>query len=177
MICTSKICGLIFNFEIHHILFTVDFLRGEWEKYGEVFVELEPFINSSEGYIKVTDNDMNEIRNYIIRMINEYYEAAPGYESALLGHMLSVMPVIFRRRNLNNERIFSKNTLVDEAIRQIKNTIYKNPKPSDIAERHYVTIDHLGRVWQDFQIQMVRQEHRLSGFPLLFGFSLKVVEI
>ena len=41
--------------------------------------------------------------------------------------------------------------------KNIKNTIYKNPKPSDIAERHYVTIDHLGRVFKRYTGMSMRE--------------------
>ena len=91
-----------YNFEIHYILFEKEFLRGEWEKYADEFVGLENFFNNSgQGYIKVTDSAMCEIRSCIVRMTNEYYENAPSRKSAILGHMLSMLPLIFRRYNVH----------------------------------------------------------------------------
>lgn len=138
-----------YDFEIHYIFFEKEFLHGEWEKYSKEFVELESFFNNSgQGYIKVTDNYMCEIRNYIVRMTKEYYDKAPARNSALFGQLVSLLPVIFRRYNISEEQRFSKNALVDQTIRQIRNTIYTNPKPSEVASHRFVTADHLGRVFK-----------------------------
>ena len=32
-----------YDFEIHYLLFEKDFLRGEWERYADEFIELERF--------------------------------------------------------------------------------------------------------------------------------------
>lgn len=138
-----------YDFEIHYLLFEKDFLRGEWERYADEFIELERFFYyDGKNYIVVRDNDKNEIRNYIVRLTNEYYEDAPARNSALLGNMLAMLPIIFRRYNVEEDQLFSKNTLVDQTIRQIRNTIYQNLKPSEIAAHRFVTVDHLGRVFK-----------------------------
>lgn len=182
------------NFEIYYIFFEASFLQGAWKKYGEEFIELESFFNG-EGpdYIKVKDNDMSEIRNYIVRIINEYYEDAPARKSALFGHMLSLLPVIFRRYNINEEQIFSKNTLVDETIRQIRNSIYQNPKPSEIAKHRFVTTDHLGRVFKQetgmtitqyintLRVEMTKDilqntDRPIELIPIIFNIKLKYLQ-
>ena len=138
-----------YDFEIHYLLFEKDFLRGEWERYADEFIELERFFYyDGKNYIVVRDNDKNEIRNYIVRLTNEYYEDAPARNSALLGNMLAMLPIIFRRYNVEEDQLFSKNTLVDQTIRQIRNTIYQNLKPSEIAAHRFVTVDPLGRVFK-----------------------------
>lgn len=183
-----------YNFEIHYILFEKDFLCGAWKNYAEEFIELEAFFNSTgKSYIKVRDNDMHEIRNYIVRMTNEYYEEAPARSSALLGQMLAMLPVIFRRYNIQEEQLFSKNTLVDESIRQIKSTIYQNPKPGEIAARRFVTIDHLGRVFRQetgmtvtqyinsLRVEMVKDilentDRPIEHIPMVFNIKLKYLQ-
>ena len=124
-----------YDFEIHYLLFEKDFLRGEWERYADEFIELERFF-------------YYDGKNYIVRLTNEYYEDAPARNSALLGNMLAMLPIIFRRYNVEEDQLFSKNTLVDQTIRQIRNTIYQNLKPSEIAAHRFVTVDHLGRVFK-----------------------------
>ena len=134
-----------YDLEIHYIFFEKGFLRGEWERYGEEFSDLERFFDGTgQYYIKAADNEMSEIRNYIVRMTNEYYEYAPGRESALFGQLLSILPIVFRHHNVKEERLFSRNMLVDQTIRQIRHTIYSNPKPGEIAAHRFVTTDHLG---------------------------------
>lgn len=183
-----------YNFEIHYIFFEKEFLQGAWEKYSEDFIELEPlFSNTGLGYIKVTDNDMCEIRNCIVRMINEYYDNAPARNSALLGHMLSLLPIIFRRYNIREEQIFSRNTLVDQTIRQIRNTIYQNPKPGEIASHRFVTTDHLGRVFKqetgmtitqyinNLRVEITKDilqntDRPIEHIPMVFNIKLKYLQ-
>lgn len=183
-----------YDFEIHYILFDKEFLRGEWDNYAEEFIELEPFFNNSgKAYIKVRDNDMYEIRNYIVRMTNEYYEEAPARSSALLGQMLSMLPIIFRWYNIKEVQLFSKNTLVDESIRQIKSTIYQNPKPGEIAAHRFVTVDHLGRVFKketgmtvtqyinNLRVEMTKDilentDRPIEQIPMVFNIRLKYLQ-
>lgn len=183
-----------YNFEIHYIIFEKDFLRGEWENYAEEFIELEPFFNNSgKSYITVRDNDMSEIRNYIVRMTNEYYENTPARNSALLGQMLSMLPVIFRRYNIQETQLFSKNTLVDQTIRQIRSTIYQNPKPSEIAAHRFVTVDHLGRVFKqetgmtitqyinNLRVEITKDilentDRPIEQIPIIFNIKLKYLQ-
>ncbi|MGN1116761.1 MAG: hypothetical protein ACI4TH_09345, partial [Candidatus Ornithomonoglobus sp.] len=183
-----------YNFEIHYILFEKEFLRGVWENYAEEFIELETFFNNSgKSYITVHDNDMYEIRNCIVRLTNEYYEDAPARNSALLGQMLAMLPIIFRRYNIQEEQLFSKNTLVDQTIRQIRNTIYQNPKPSEIAAHRFVTIDHLGRVFKqetgmtvtqyinNLRVEMVKDilentDRPIEHIPIVFNIKLKYLQ-
>ncbi len=183
-----------YDFEIHYILFEKEFLRGTWESYAEEFIELESFFNNSgKNYITVRDNDMCEIRNYIVRMTNEYYEEAPARSSALLGQMLSMLPIIFRRYNIQEKQLFSRNTLVDESIRQIKNTIYQNPKPSEIAAHRFVTVDHLGRVFKqetgmtvtqyinNLRVEITKDilentDRPIEHIPMVFNIKLKYLQ-
>lgn len=183
-----------YNFEIHYILFEKEFLRGEWENYAEEFMGLASFFNNSgRDYIKVTDNDMCEIRNYIVRMINEYYENAPARKSALLGHMLSMLPVIFRRYSISDQHIFSKNMLVDQTIRYIRNNIYRNPKVKEIAGRRFVTADHLGRIFKretgmtiiqyinNLRVNITKDilentDRPIENIPILFNITLKYLQ-
>ncbi|MCI8403288.1 MAG: AraC family transcriptional regulator [Clostridia bacterium] len=183
-----------YNFEIHYILFEKDFLCGAWESYAEEFIELESFFKvSGKNYIMVKDNDMCEIRNYIVRLTNEYYEDVPARNSALLGNMLAMLPIIFRRYNINEKQIFSKNTLVDQTIRQIRNTIYQNPKPSEIASHRFVTIDHLGRVFKqetgmtitqyinNLRVEITKDilentDRPIEHIPVVFNIKLKYLQ-
>lgn len=183
-----------YNFEIHFILFERDFLQGVWEGYAEDFVELESFFhNTTQGYIKVADNAMNEIRNYIVRMTNEYYETAPARNSALFGQFLSLLPIIFRRYNIRQEQLFSKNTLVDQTIRQIRSTIYSNPKPSEIANHRFVTADYLGRVFKQetgmtitqyinhLRVEITKDilqntDRPIEHIPMIFHITLKYLQ-
>lgn len=136
-------------FEIHYILFDKDFLRGEWDKWAEEFINHESFFkNDGQEFVKTSDSEANEIRNYIVKLITEYYENAKGRSSALLGYLYVIIPLIFRYGVTDEVRLFSKNMLVDQAIRQIHNTIYTNPKPSEIAAHRFVTREHLGRVFK-----------------------------
>lgn len=171
-----------------------DFLRGEWEKYADEFVKLERFFKpDGKTYIMVRDNDMNEIRNYIVRITNEYYEDALARNSALLGNMLAMLPIIFRRYNVNEEQLFSKNTLVDQTIRQIRNTIYQNPKPSEIAAHRFVTVDHLGRVFKqetgmtvtqyinNMRVEITKDilentDRPIEHIPIVFNIKLKYLQ-
>lgn len=183
-----------YNFEIHYILFEKEFLGGEWENYAEEFIGLESFFNNNgRSYIKVRDNDMCEIRNYIVRMINEYYENAPARRSVLLGHMLSLLPVIFRRYNIDEKQTFSKNMLVDQTIRYIKSNIYQNPKVSEIAGRRFITADHLGRVFKketgmsiiqyinNLRVEITKDilentDRPIENIPMLFDITLKYLQ-
>ena len=183
-----------FGFEIHYILFEKEFLRGEWERYGDEFIELGPFFDgSSRRFIRVCDNDMSEIRNCIVRMTNEYYEDAPARNSALFGQMLSMLALIFRRYNVKKEQLFSKNTLVDQTIRQIQNTIYQNPKPSQIAAHRFVSLDHLGRVFKretgmtiteyinNLRVEITKDilentDRPIEHIPMIFNVRLKYLQ-
>lgn len=183
-----------YGFEIHFILFEKAFLRGEWERYAEEFIELESFIfNNGRSFVTVRDSKNYEIRNCIVRMTNEYYEHAPARNSALFGQMLSMLPLIFRRYNIKEEQLFSRNTLVDESIRQIKSTIYQNPKPREIAEHRFVTVDHLGRVFKQETGMTVTQyintlrveitkdilentDRPIEHIPMIFNIKLKYLQ-
>ena len=179
-----------YDFEIHYLLFEKDFLRGEWERYADEFIELERFFYyDGKNYIVVRDNDKNEIRNYIVRLTNEYYEDAPARNSALLGNMLAMLPIIFRRYNVEEDQLFSKNTLVDQTIRQIRNTIYQNLKPSEIAARRFVTVDHLGRVFKQdgydcinsLRVEITKDilentDRPIEHIPMVFNIKLKYLQ-
>ncbi len=183
-----------YDLEIHYIFFEKGFLRGEWERYGEEFSDLERFFDGTgQYYIKAADNEMSEIRNYIVRMTNEYYEYAPGRESALFGQLLSILPIVFRHHNVKEERLFSRNMLVDQTIRQIRHTIYSNPKPGEIAAHRFVTTDHLGRVFKKETGMTVTQyinqlrvditkdilqntDRPIENIPMLFNIKLKYLQ-
>ena len=64
-----------YDFEIHYLLFEKDFC-GEWESMQMNLLNWNAFSNLMKIYIMVCIYDMNEIRNYIIRITNEYYEDA-----------------------------------------------------------------------------------------------------
>ena len=134
-----------YDLEIHYIFFEKEFLRGEWERYGEEFSDLERFFDGTgQYYIKAADNEMSEIRNYIVRMTNEYYEYAPGRESALFGQLLSILPIVFRHHNVKEERLFSRNMLVDQTIRQVSRRFKRVSETSSevILREHMRTQSH-----------------------------------
>lgn len=181
-------------FEVHFICFEKDFLQGEWDNYIKDFSELELFLkNDGQSYLKVSDNEKCEIRNCIVRMINEYYENAPGRDSSILGYMIILIPMILRRNNMAEKHIFSNNMLVDQTIRQIRSTIYSNPKPSEIAAHRFVTREHLGRVFKQetgmtvtqytnsVRVEIVKDilrntDRPIEDIPLLFNTKLKYLQ-
>lgn len=183
-----------YNFEIHFIIFEKAFLLGEWARYADAFPKLTNFFREQgTNMIVVRDSEMKEIRNFIVRMTHEYYADAPSRGSALLGHMLSMLPVIFRRYAVSEDAVFSKNTLVDESIRQIHDTIYQNPKPGEIAAHRFVTTDHLGRVFKQETGMTVTQyinktrveitkdilentDRPIEHIPMLFNMKLKYLQ-
>ncbi len=181
-------------FEIYFICFEKDYLQIEWENYIRDFSELEFFLkNNGQSYLKVSDNKKCEIRNCIVRIINEYYEDTPGRDSSILGYMIILIPMILRRNNMTEKHIFSNNMLVDQTIRQIRSAIYKNPKPSEIAARRFVTREHLGRVFKQetgmtitqytnsVRIEIVKDilrntDRPIEDIPLLFNTKLKYLQ-
>lgn len=182
------------SFEIHFILFEREYLNGVWESYDEEFASLEGFFtDNARGYIRVTDSDTLEIRNAIVRLINEYYENAPARDSAILGNLLALIPIILRRHNVNEKYVFSKNPLVDETIRQIRNNIYHNPKPSEIAAHRFVTTEHLGRVFKqetgmtmtqyinNLRVEITKDilqntDRPIGNIPVLFNIKMKYLQ-
>lgn len=137
-----------YNYEIHFILFQKEILFDAWEKYAALFPDSEAFFTGRSPFITATDDSTHSIRNEIVRMLKEYYEDAPGRTLSLTGHMLVLMPLIFRRTGIRELQSFTKNTLVAESIRYIHSSIYKNPKPRDVAANRYVTTEHLSRMFK-----------------------------
>ncbi len=145
----SAIDGDEKTFEIYYVLFKPEMLGGQWEKYAESFTDISDFIKDESGKtLNIYDSEQTEIRNIIVKMISEYYEDSAGKDSMLTGYLYLLITSLFRRVNIIDNHLFSKNMLVDQTIRQIKNTIYDNPKTSEIAAHRFVTREHLGRIFK-----------------------------
>ena len=134
-------------FEVYYVLFKPEIIKERWDLFKEDFAEFSDFIEETTSKtLVIYDNEEKEIRNIIVKMISEYYESTAGYKTMLIGYLNLLVTTLFRRVNIIENPIFSKNMLVDQTIRQIKNTIYDNPKTSEIAAHRFVTREHLGRV-------------------------------
>ncbi len=135
--------------EVYYVLFKPEMLGGQWEKCTENFTEISDFIKDESGKtLTIYDSEQAEIRNIIVKMIREYYEGSAGSDIMLIGYLHLLVTSLFRRLNIIDNPLFSKNMLVDQTIRQIKNTIYDNPTTSEIAAHRFVTREHLGRVFK-----------------------------
>ena len=136
-------------FEVYYVLFKPEIIKERWDLFKEDFAEFSDFIEETTSKtLVIYDNEEKEIRNIIVKMISEYYESTAGYKTMLIGYLNLLVTTLFRRVNIIENPIFSKNMLVDQTIRQIKNTIYDNPKTSEIAAHRFVTREHLGRVFK-----------------------------
>lgn len=136
-------------FEVYYVLFKPKIIKERWDLFKEDFAEFSDFIEETTSKtLVIYDNEEKEIRNIIVKMISEYYEGTAGYQTMLIGYLNLLVTTLFRRVNIIENPIFSKNMLVDQTIRQIKNTIYDNPKTSEIAAHRFVTREHLGRVFK-----------------------------
>ncbi len=145
----SAIEGNEKTFEIYYVLFKPEMLGEQWEKYAENFTEISDFIKDESGKtLNIYDSEQAEIRNIIVKMISEYYERSTGSDIMLTGYLCLLITSLLRRMNIIDNPLFSKNPLVDQTIRQIKNTIYDNPTASEIAAHRFVTREHLGRVFK-----------------------------
>lgn len=177
-------------FEIYFICFDTDFFKDDPYSPENAFSDLK---SGGRGYLKVSDGENLEIRNCIVRMINEYYENSPGRVSVLRGCMLILIPLILRRYNAEDKHIFSKNMLVDQTIRQIHSTIYSNPKPHEIAAHRFVTREHLGRVFKketgmtvtqyinNLRVDIIKDilkntDRPIEDIPILFNTKLKYLQ-
>lgn len=163
----SDIDGDEKTFEIYYVLFKPEVLGEQWERYAEKFTEVSDFIKNESGKVlTIYDSEQAEIRNIIVKMISEYYEDSVGKEIMLIGYLHLLITSLLRRMNIIDNSLFSKNMLVDQTIRQIKNTIYDNPTTSEIAAHRFVTREHLGRVFK-----------KETGFTITQYINMQKVEI
>lgn len=182
------------TFEIYYVLFRPEILGEQWEKYTEQFTEISDFIkDENDKILNIYDSEQAEIRNIIVKMISEYYEDNAGKDTMLIGYIHLLVTTLFRRMNIIDNPLFSKNMLVDQTIRQIKNTIYDNPTTSEIAAHRFVTREHLGRVFkketgltitQYINMQKVEiikdilknTDRPIEEIPLIFNNKIKYIQ-
>ncbi|MCC8169439.1 MAG: AraC family transcriptional regulator [Oscillospiraceae bacterium] len=180
-------------FEIHYICFERDFFNGAWEQFADEFPQLENFVNGTDAYIRGVDNENFELRDIIVEMIREYYGNMQGRKSALTGRVKVFVTTMFRLCGMPEKKIFSKNMLVDQTIRQIREYIYQNVKPSELAAHRYVTREHLGRVFKEetgmtlteyinkLKVDMIKDilrntDRHIEDIPLLFNSNAKYIQ-
>jgi AraC-like DNA-binding protein len=136
--------------EIYYCCFYTEFLNEQWQTYRTDFPEISSFLNRiGSSYLYIKDDAKLHLRDFIIRMIDEYMNNKRGYLGAIKGYLLAFLPSAFRQyTRMPNKEIFSQNRLVDETIKCIHQHIYTTIAPHEIAARRCVSLEHLGRVFK-----------------------------
>lgn len=116
----------------------------------EMFPELTDFFNRSVSHIALHDTSKNDIRNYMIRMIDDYLYLQPGYRYAVKG-LLSAAAVMSFRICIN-ERIkqtpVNTDIIVGALSNYVNKNIYKKIRVGDIAEILHLSPDYMCRVFK-----------------------------
>lgn len=123
--------------DLYVCYFLPDIIQTSWNNLKESFTEYSDFFNTvNTPYIYAIDTENNQIRDILIRMIDEYMNHPPCYFDSVKGYLTILLPMIFRNAKTKHfERVYSQNNTVDESIRYIHRMLYSGISLADISNQ------------------------------------------
>lgn len=120
------------------------------EQCKEDFPELSGFFDGAPKYVMVQDTSKHDIRNYIIRMLDDFIYCQPGYEYTIRSLLTVTVVMVFRLRV--KERIkktpVNSNVIVGAVTNYVNKNIYKKFSITDIASILHLSPDYICRVFK-----------------------------
>ncbi len=140
-----------YRFEIYAICLYPDALGNAKNILKKKFSDMAGFLdNGTVDYAYVKDTENGEIRNIIVRTIDEFMSEEQGYELILQSYAAVIFTLFFRKCYApGKSEIYSQNNLVDNTIRYIHQNIYNDLSPRRIAAVRNISQEHLSRVFKE----------------------------
>lgn len=122
------------------------------DKCIDEFPELSNFFGGVTTHLKIQDTTKKDIRNYIIRMLDDFIYSQPGYEYT--AKCLLTMSVITVFRLFIKERIkktpMNTNVIVGAVTNYVNKNIYKKFCINDISNVLHLSPDYICRVFKKY---------------------------
>lgn len=114
------------------------------------FPELTGFVNQTLTHIKLRDTSKNDIRNSIIRMLDDFLYHQPGYryviKSLITASILTSMRICVKERIKRTPE--NTNIIVGALTNYVNKNIYKKIHVNNIAEVLHLSPDYICRVFK-----------------------------
>lgn len=131
-------------------VFMPEVLRYPLEWFENDFPLLKNFLSGKQDYIMITDTPSKDIRDFFIRLIDDFSFSRPCHEytcECLISLMVINVFKIFSANKEGGTR-FNNNVVVGDAINYINKNIYKKIPMNELAAQLHITQQHLCRVFK-----------------------------
>lgn len=121
------------------------------EDIAAPFKELNRFLNFKPGYIIVHDTARKDVRNTMIRIIDEYSYMQPGYKKAIICSVVTALTDLFRLYSAvgKNKVPDNHSHIVGYMLNYANRHIYKKCSLNEIAETLHMTPQYICKVFSD----------------------------
>lgn len=126
--------------DVYFCYFNFDIINSAYESFKEQFPEFADLSDGKCAYIQSIDTDNKEIRDVLIRMIDEQLSVLPCSYDVLAGYLPILIAKMLRNiKTRDFKRIYSKDRTVDEAIRYINNHMYGKVSLEEISKHLHIS--------------------------------------
>lgn len=133
---------------IHRSLYGVDFHKRLLINCNKRFIPAFAISNLSAFspiYKNVSITD--KLKNIIEKIGEEYQRADEMWNDVLYAYMIELFSIIVRNTN-QKECSFKNSLIVEEVVNYVNNCFNEDVKLSTIAQKHFVTPEHLSRTFK-----------------------------
>lgn len=132
--------------------FLADVLPYSLSEYKNDFPQLDSFFNGSVSYIQVQDTEQKDIRNLMVRMMDDFTYSQPGYEYILKSTLMVVLLNIFRIYTVrhHSKNVLNSNTTVGHISNYINKNIYSKISLHELAAMMHLTPQYLCRTFKKY---------------------------
>lgn len=115
------------------------------------FKELNYFFDFKAASIIVHDTEHKDIRNMMVRMIDEYTYMQPGYEIAVKAYLMNVLVNLFRLCSESGRKKTpdNKNHIIGHMYNYAHKNIHRKISLSEIAKLLHMTPQYICKVFKD----------------------------
>lgn len=130
--------------------FFTEILPYQFTHYKSDFPELDLFFNGSMPHIQVMDTDQRDIRNLMIRMMDDFTFSQPGYEYTIKSMLTVALVNTFRiyTASQNHKNALNSNTVVGHINNYVNKNIHSKISLNEVAGILHLTPQYLCRAFK-----------------------------
>lgn len=131
-------------------VFNLDNLPYSWKSITSAFKEARLFFNLAYTSLIVHDTEHNDVRNMMIRLLDEYTYAQPNYEMSFRCELVVALTTIFRLYSSAriNKAPQNDNQVLGNAYNYVNRNIYMKCSLTEIADYLHMSPQYICRVFK-----------------------------
>lgn len=139
------------SISMYTCVFNKDELPYTFESLTAPFQNLHSFVNFSSGALIVSDTEHRDLRDIMVKIIDEYSYKQPGYKQSIKCSIITALITLFRLHSVSGNKHAPQNTnqIIGYVYNYANRNIYKKSRLEDIAELMHLTPQYICKVFKE----------------------------